>query len=156
MNTRILKLTIIAFSIVFVALIITEFISDRLYSASLKAEEGDITTQKALTLLDYAIKLDPTNAELYFRKYELTRETRKDEGVKVPTKKELFLLKKCIQLRPFWPKYHFCYGLTLAKMNPHPNAITRELVLSELKKAAELKPFSKLYQNTYQARLEEK
>jgi hypothetical protein len=34
-------------------------------------------------------------------------------------------------------------------MNPRPNICTREVIVSELEKAARLKPYSELYSETY-------
>jgi hypothetical protein len=149
MKTKIKNLIVIIFSVVFLLLVITVFISDRLYSSTFNLVNKPDILESAIGRLDYAIVIDLLNAELYFRKYELLRKMRKINGDKKPSAGELQLLKKCIQLRLFWPKYHFFYGITLERMNQYPNAITQELILSELRKAAELKPYSEFYQNTY-------
>ena len=149
MKIKIKNLIVISFSVVFLLLVTTVFTSDRLYSSTFNlADETDIL-EDATHRLDYAIQIDPLNAELYFRKYELLRKIRKLQSVKKPSTDEIQLLKKCIQLRPFWPKYHFFYGVTLARTNQYPNTLTQELIILELKKAADLKPYSEFYQKTY-------
>lgn len=149
------RLTTILFSFIFAGTVLAVFSSDRLYSASLRTERTD--TARSLSFVDAAIKLDPINAELYFEKaYLLKRqlivnEQRTTINEKRSTINEqqiyercLHLYKRCINLSPSWPQYHLYYALILNKMGS--NYITREFVRSELEKAAELKPYSKMYQ----------
>jgi hypothetical protein len=68
------RLLILIFSLVYAAIVLTAFTADRLRyfadeRADERAEESDYVT--ALGLIDKAIMLDPENADLYFRKYEI-------------------------------------------------------------------------------------
>ncbi len=59
------------------------------------------------------------------------------------------LFEKAIEAEPSNAAYHMGYALDLAKKNPTPDYFTVRLVLSQLKQAAELRPFSKVYRQTY-------
>lgn len=146
MKNRIISYCIIIFSIVFLVRVITIFTADRLYSMSLAVEQGKRKSELAITMLNIASTLDSTNADLYFLKYEILR----GENASNAQKQQLNLLKKCTDLCPSWPAYHLYYVLTLIQMSPQPNIITKERILSELKKAKELKPYSLVYMNLYQ------
>jgi len=152
------RLSILLFSLIYAAIVLTTFAADRL------AAMGQIET---------AIKLDPVNAELYFRKYELlnlsSREAEGDEAIsKSPglkprasspnpasdiQKQCLQLIKHAIDLRPLWPEYHLYYASTLEQMTPGTNFITRQVILGELKKAADLKPYSPSARKIYEKHL---
>ena len=152
MNDRSLKLILIIFSVVFLARVATIFTADRLYSMSFAAEAGGITPVRAINLVNTAIALDNNNADLCFRQCELLQLEVKEKNrrkIKIIRKNQLHTLKDCIALCPSWPRYHLYYALVLKKMAKNPNPQTRELILSELKKAAKLKPFSKLYRDIY-------
>ncbi|MFH1665504.1 MAG: hypothetical protein ABIA77_05110 [Candidatus Omnitrophota bacterium] len=155
MKNRAIKTALIIFSVVFALRILTIFSADRLYSMSLAAETGKITPDRAIGLLNEAINLDSANANLYYRKYELLNlklkkgQVKPGEDRKYIFKQELNLLKECINLCPSWPAYHLHYALTLKQMSPHPNIMTKARIQSEFQKAAELKPFSDLYQKFY-------
>jgi len=138
---------------IFALRVITIFTANRLYSMSLAAEEGERPVSQALNLLITATKLDFTNADLYYQEYitlnpRLT--TQDPSPMTYDPKLRLQALKHCIDLTPSWPVYHLYYGLMLKKMSQTPNPLTRDLILSELQKASELKPSSELYQNIYQ------
>ncbi|MGB2630443.1 MAG: hypothetical protein WBD17_04355 [Candidatus Omnitrophota bacterium] len=119
------------------------------------AEKGRITPDKAITLLNIATNLDSTNANLYFQKYELLDIKANNLKPAIRNtqyairKQQLHLLKTCINLCPSWPAYHLFYALTLNKFSQRPNIMTQQQILSELKKAAELKPYSELYSKIY-------
>jgi len=149
LKTRVLKFLILIFSTIYAIRILTIFTADRLYSSTFNLVNKTEVLEDAVQRLDYASRIDQLNAELYFRKYELLRKIRILRGVKKPYAEELQLLRECIQLNPFWPKYHFFYGITLERMNRYPNVLTQKIIPSELEKAAELKPYSDFYQNTY-------
>jgi hypothetical protein len=150
---------IIIFSLTFAVRVVTIFAADRLLSIASTAKEGPVAPEKALDLLNLATKLDSTNAELYYKQYELLNlslreaeaipKTSRPRDVKAIRKTQIHLLRTAIALRPLWPKYHLSYGLTVGRMSPNPNIVTRRLILSELKKAADLKPYSTMYQNIY-------
>ena len=152
MKNIIYKLTILIFSIVFAALVLTTFAAERLSAMSFRPVFFSPAMDERIELMDMAIKLDPLNAELKFRKFILLRRKRLSEGRPRPHKAELYAIKEAIDLCPLWPKYHLYYGLVLERMSPNPNIITRELILSQLKKAADLKPYSELYQEKYNRR----
>ena len=144
MENRTVKRIIILFSVIYALRVVTIFTADRLYSMSMAAEKGRISANRAITLLDLAAGLDSTNADIYFKKYELLgSEPGKTDSR--PLKQQLRLLRCCLNLRPSWPAYHMYYALTLKKMSQHPNIQTRKLILDQLEKAVELKPYSKLY-----------
>lgn len=150
---RILKSIVVLFSALFFAVVLMIFTADRLYSASLLAENGRISPAKAAQLIDIALKLDPSNAELYLREYELLNMELEKAGVKARGKiytRELYVLKRCIDICPSWPAYHIYYALTLEKMTPRPNPVTREMILRQMKQAVELKPSSELYRGIYE------
>ena len=149
-HKKIPQAILLVLSTAFLLVIVSTFIADRLYSMTFSVESGKRECDNAIGLMNKAIILDPGNAALYFRKYELLKMRRKEGGhVRRPSKEELQLLKKCIELRPFWPKYHLLYGLTLKRMHPKPNIMTKQMINSEIKKATDLKPFSKMYSKIY-------
>ena len=149
MKNLITKLTVILFSAVFAALVLSTFVSDRLIALSFRSGRGVYTPEEKLVLVNTAIKLDPLNAENHFRKFMVLQDIRVEKGLKRPHKTELYAIKDAINLRPLWPKYHLYYGLILEMMNPDPNIMTRQLILSELEKASSLKPYSALYKEKY-------
>lgn len=57
--------------------------------------------------------------------------------------------EKAIETEPSRAEYHMGYALDLAGKNPAPDYFTLRLVLSQIKQAVELKPFSKAYQEVY-------
>ena len=72
--------------------------------------------------------LNPLNSEYYFKKG---------------------LFEKAVETEPSKAQYHMAYALALAGKNPAPDYFTLRLVLSQIKQAVELKPFSKAYQEVY-------
>jgi len=153
MKQKLTKYIIILFSVVFAIRVLTIFAADRLYSMSLAAEKGIISPNKAITYLDYAISLDSTNADLYYQKYKILRGlspkgTVLDEDRNLH-KKQLHTLRKCINLCPTLSRYHIFYAFTLKRMMPKSNPMTRQMILSEMKKAVQLKSYSKLYGKIY-------
>ena len=164
MGNRTTKLILIAFSLIFALRVATIFTADRCYSMSLAAEKGKITPDRAITLLNIATALDSTNAELYSKKFDILRLKDKEKShhpspithYSSPMthheilKQQLHLMNRCITLCPSWPAYHLYYALTLSQMSPRPNIQTRKLILSELQKTKELKPYSNLYRQICQ------
>jgi hypothetical protein len=59
------------------------------------------------------------------------------------------LYEKAIEAEPSKAEYHMSYALDLARKNPAPDYFTARLVLSQLKQAVELRPFSKAYREIY-------
>ena len=149
MKGKIIKYSIILFSIVFAIRVVTIFTADRLYSMSLGIEQGAGEIVAVIAMVNSATKLDSTNADLYFIKYELLKLKTKTDI----RKQQLHLLKKCIDLCPSWPEYHIYYAYALKQMSLKPNIVTKELILSELKKATELKPYSPTYKKLYDKHL---
>ena len=145
---------IIAFSLLFAARVITIFAADRMYSMSLAAKKGERSAESASKLLSSAIKLDSSNAELYAVKSRVLEPIARDAGTHDIRRTQLALLKSALELRPLWPKYHLEYGVTVGRTSTRPNIMTRQLILSQLKKAAELKPYSSMYQGIYQKYLD--
>jgi hypothetical protein len=143
------KLTLTIISLLFAALVLTTMAADRLVALSFRTSPGTFTLEERLELIKKAIKLDQLNAELHFKKFQILQEIRLKKGERRPHKSELYAIKDAIDLRPLWPKYHLYYGLVLEKMNPDPNIMTKQLILSQLKKAHELKPYSSLYEKKY-------
>lgn len=160
MKNKLIQITIIAFSAVYLAVAVSTFTGDRLYSMTFSVETRKRTIDNAIGLINAAIMLDPGNAELYFRKYELLflllQANEMSEAIPKNEirKQQLFLLKKCIELRPFWAKCHLLYGLTLKNMYTRRNFITQQLINSELKKAVKLKPSSEKYQRICEKNLQ--
>ena len=156
MKGKIIKTIIIIFTFIFAARLTTIFAADRLYIMSFPAQKKKIPINRGIDYLNAATRLDSTNANLYFQKYELLDVQSKNQPQTTNyqlRKDQLYLLKHCIQLCPTWPAYHLYYALTLGQMSPRPNTITRQRILSELKKASELKPYSKLYRKIYKTYL---
>ncbi len=157
MNNRFIKILILIFSIIFAVRVLTVFTADRLYSMSLAAIADKITTEKGTSLLETAEKLDSGNANLYFEEFKLLedeiaalkKEKSGADKIKTYRKRQIFLLKKAIDLCPSWPVYHMYYALTIKRMSTKSNIITDSKILSEMEKAVELKPFSKVYSNIY-------
>ena len=145
MRNKVIRYCVIIFSIVFAVRVITIFTADRLYSMALAAEQGERDPGEAITMLNIATTLDSTNADLYFSQYEVLQPTDKNDILKY----QLHLLKKCIDLCPSWAVYHIYYAFTLKQMSLNPNIVTKELILSEFKNAAELKPYSSTYKKLY-------
>ena len=154
MKNFIYKSVISVFSLAFAALVLTTFIADRLSAMSFRPVIISPSLEERLGMIELAIKLDPLDAELRFKRFVILQEIRVKERRRRPGPAELNALKEAIELRPLWPKYHLYYGLVLERMTPRPNVITRERILSQLKKAADLKPYSELYQKKYRAYLE--
>ena len=156
MKDKRIKLLIILITVIFAVRIVTIFVADRLYSMSMAAEIGRISPEQGIGYLNIATKLDSTNADLYYQKYKILSVSTQTANRKPQTellKRQLHMLRRCIQLCPSWPAYHMFYALTLNRMSPKPNVMTRELILSELKKAADLKPYSTRYHQIYQNNL---
>jgi hypothetical protein len=119
---------------------------------SMAAEKATIPIGRGLNMLDAAMKLDSTNVDIYIQKYELLDiKLRKGEwGIKNQILEEqLQLIRKSINLYPTWPTYHMYYALTLKRITPNPNIVTQQAILSEMKKAVDLKPHSELYRKIY-------
>jgi hypothetical protein len=152
--SRIAKTIIIILSTVYAIVVASTFVSDRLVAAAFRQGNIAFSLDEKLNLIEKAIELDPFNAELYFKKFIVMQEMRIISGKRKPHKTELYAIKNAIDLRPLWPKYHLYYGLVLEKMSPNPNIITRNIILSQLKKAAELKPYSQMYGEEYLKYLE--
>ena len=159
MKDKAIKLIIVLFTIVFTMRVVTVFIADCLYNMSMAAEKDKIPTSRGIELLNIATKLDSTNANLYFKKYEFldiqAKKLKGEERYKTYDirKQQLYLLRQCIQLCPSWSAYHLYYALTLGQMSSRPNIVTKEKILDELKKASELKPYSELYGKIYKSYL---
>ena len=156
MKNKLMQLILILFSLVFAIRVLTILTADRLYSMSPAAETGKITSDRAIVYLDLATTLDSTNADIYFQKYKVLDLKQKNSILNTRysiLKKQLHLLRHCINLCPSWPRYHLTYALTLERMSPIPNLMTRQMILSELQKATTLKPYSSLYQHIHQTRL---
>ncbi len=145
-----LRFLLSTFTLIFILRISTIFVADRAYCLSYWMEKGYISQATAEILLDIAIKLDSTNALLFFRKYEVLRAGYEQSHDRDVLLKQLRLIEKCVELCPSWPAYHLHYAITLKKTQRSSNIITQELISSELKKAAELKPYSEKYQDIYQ------
>lgn len=124
------------------------------------------TNSRAIEAVDAAISMDSTNAGFYFHKYDLLEDEikalsikgkesigRSKYTIKQLRAKQLDVLKKCINLCPSWASYHMYYAYTLKFIARDPNVITRERILSQLKKATQLKPKSKLYRRIYKNNL---
>ena len=151
---RTIRILLILFSITFAVRVISIFTADRLYSMSMAAEKGSISPETALKYIDIATNLDSTNADLYFQKYQILElssralvpsevegrpeaESRDLKNEIQDTryeirKQQLHLLRTCIDLCPTWPRYHLTYAMTLERMSPTPNLMTRQKILSEL------------------------
>ena len=152
--SRAAKTVIIIISIVYAVVVASTFVSDRLIAAAFRQGNISFSLEEKLSLTEKAIELDPLSAELYFKKFIVLQEMRISTGKRKPHKTELYAIKNAIDLRPLWPKYHLYYGLVLEKMSPNPNIMTRNIILSQLKKAAELKPYSEMYGREYLKYLE--
>ena len=152
--SRAAKTVIIIISIVYAVVVASTFVSDRLIAAAFRQGNISFSLEEKLSLTEKAIELDPLSAELYFKKFIVLQEMRISSGKRKPHKTELYAIKNAIDLRPLWPKYHLYYGLVLEKMSPNPNIMTRNIILSQLKKAAELKPYSEMYGREYLKYLE--
>ncbi len=83
-------------------------------------------------LLQVAQKLNPLVSEYFYEDYRLTGDIK--------------ALRRAIQLEPTKPAYHMYYGLALLKQSPRTRYGDREAV-TEICKAARLKPYSKQYQD---------
>ncbi|MFC1548333.1 hypothetical protein ACFL5E_00065 [Candidatus Omnitrophota bacterium] len=157
MTDKTIKYILITFTVIFAIRVTTIFTADRLHSMSMAAETGRIPVDRGVALINIATKLDSTNTNLYFKKYELLDIRAKDNSQFTTHnlhKEQLHLLERCIDLCPSWPAYHLYYAFTLIGMRPQPNILTQELILSELKKSTELKPYSALYRKIYKRYLE--
>ena len=157
MRNKLYSALIVVFSAVFALHVLAVMAADRLFSVSMAAEEGGIAPERGIKLIDIATKLDPGNAELYYRKYKLLLLTGKDaKGSEkaVLLKRRLHALGHCINLCPSRAVYHIFYGLTVARMTARPNAQTRQIILSELRKASELNPSNSRYKKRYLRYLE--
>ncbi len=75
-----------------------------------------------------SITLNPLNSEYYYDKD---------------------LMDKAIEVEPSKALYHILYAFDLLKQNQNSDDATRALILTQLKKAAELRPYSKKYRKIY-------
>jgi len=145
MLNRIIRLFIVIFSILFALRVITFLASDRLYSMSLSAK----SPEEGIELIQTAEALDSSNAELYFSEFKLLESiiSRSEDHdlIKTYRKRQVFLIKKAIDLSPSKALYHMYYAITLRRMSPNPNAVTKSVILSETQKASELRPYSEIY-----------
>lgn len=73
-------------------------------------------------------KLNPLNSEYYYDKNQFA---------------------KAIEVEPSRAVYHMLYAIDLMKQNPNANVMMRKFILSQIKQAVELKPFSKKYKEIY-------
>jgi hypothetical protein len=148
------KILITLFTIIFALLVLTVFTADRLHNISMYSKSEKLSYENRRRMLDVAQALDPGNAEFYYSEYEMINaylESDKYEGYAHDLrKKELTQLKKAINLRPAWPLYHMVYALTTARFVDKPNIITKGIILSEMGKSVELRPFDKTYKDLYQ------
>lgn len=155
MRNRAARLTFIVFSVLFAIRVLSIFVADQHYNRTMPSKRRQSTPQQAMVLLDVARKLDSTNAKIYFREYEmleaLYRSPETVEGMSKAyiNKLQLLALRRCINICPSQALYHIDYAITLKRMSPNPNIITKDLILSEVHKAARLRPYSELYQKIY-------
>jgi len=154
MKDVLFKMLICIFSLIFGIRVFTIFLVDRLYSMSLSAERSGYPGSREICLLDAAAKLDPSNADLYFKKYEILGLKEKAGGRNPERlKRRLEALRKCIQLCPSKPSFHLHYAYLFKRMFATPNLQTEQLIISEIKKARDLKPYSELYRKIYEKHL---
>ncbi|MCX5681307.1 MAG: hypothetical protein NT079_03400 [Candidatus Omnitrophica bacterium] len=96
--------------------------------------------------INIALVLNPNNSEYYFRKFELLDpKLQKPAAFLKNYRQRTVLIAKAIDLEPTNPKYHMFYGLELVRDNSLRTRLNDRLALIELRRAAELKPFSPLY-----------
>ncbi|KJJ85571.1 secreted protein [Candidatus Omnitrophus magneticus] len=150
------------FSFLILIGILSVFSSDRLYSISLICVEKNSKSDLSGKFADAAIFLEKDRIEYYQKKYDILlnnlkgiyseKNNTEKKTAKIKICKEMLAeTKKIIDICPSWPEGHMNYGLTLSYMAPElPNIITREQILSELEKAAILKPYSDLYKQIYE------
>jgi hypothetical protein len=62
-------------------------------------------------------------------------------------KKKLFT--EAIEIEPCKAAYHLAYAADLIRHNRRPDALTRQLILTQLTQAVSLKPYSKKYKKIH-------
>ena len=149
MAIRSAKITITLLSVVYAAVVLTTFTADRLVALSFRPVFITPTLDQRLSMVELAGKLDPLDGEIPFRKFFILQEIRVSERRRSPSRAELHALRDAIRLRQLWPRYQLYYGLLLERMSPSPNIMTRQKILSQLKRASDLKPYSSLYRSKY-------
>jgi len=156
MNPSLFKFIVLVASIFFIILNLTIFTAELCYQRSIAAKEWGISFLKTMSYIDAAITLIPINSEYYYQKYSLLNDKYKNAKWLSRSEKIALLdeaiaaLRLAIELEPSKASYHMFYALTLIKKQYLVNdAHAAALVKDELRKACELKPFSKAYQEIY-------
>lgn len=154
------KLLLIVFTILFTSSVVAVFASDRLYSMSLAAQVGKISPEKGIALIEAAIRITPGDVRLYVQKYDLMS-LPTDTGRPTPYalrpkpgdllyERQLQVIARCIDLCPSWAAYHFNYAQNMRRVHPRMSLMATKFLLSEFKKASDLRPMSQLYRKMYE------
>lgn len=159
-SAQLLRLALIAYTVVFTLWIGSVFGSDRLYSMSFAAQTGKISPEKGIALLEIAMRLTPGDARLYAQKYDLMpraveigRLMTDDRRLKpgdLLYERQLQVIARCIDLCPSVASYHFHYALTMRMVLPCMTIPAIRYLLSEYEKASELRPGNVYFRSTYQ------
>ena len=96
-------------------------------------QRGSNSSAKNPAALKIAEQLNPFVSEYFYEDYRLTGDIK--------------VLRQAVFFEPSKPAYHMYYGLALMKQTPRTRFSDQEAV-AEICKAARLKPYSKLYQDT--------
>jgi len=138
-----LKLPIIFISSIYCLFLFTIGIADFYFERS-KVKNAD-----SLKYIDIALAFNSNDSEYYFRKFELfDPKLQKPSAFLKNYQQRISLITRAIDLEPTNPKYHMYYGLELVRDNSLRTRLNDRLALIELRRAAELKPFSPLYRKT--------
>jgi hypothetical protein len=137
------RLWFLGMVVIYAIFLVFIFAGEAYYQASLRFDTGRLPTQTAAAFINHAIVFNPLNAEYRYQKYFILKDFRAAS---------LRQIKQAIELDPAKPAYHMYYGLSLLEVFP-PDKFSAQLQLrlakKELARAARLKPFSELYQETY-------
>lgn len=136
------------------------FSADRFYSMSLASQTDKISPEKGIALLEIAMRLTPGDARLYARKYDLmpfvieagrpAADGRRLKPGDLLYERQLQVVARCIDLCPSVAAYHFHYAITMRMVLPSMTIPATRYLLSEFKKASELRPANAYLRSTYQ------
>jgi tetratricopeptide (TPR) repeat protein len=149
------KIIIFTISIIYSLYLISIAAAHFCYIKSKSVKKEKISVDDALEYIEKAIFFNPLNSQYHYQKYYLLKlktkgSKKKSEYLKL-LNEGIDSLKKSIRLEPTNPSYHMYYAFSLIrKYNFSKDSSLVKNIHQEVKRAAELKPFSKLYQRIYE------
>lgn len=144
------KLIILVISIIYIIYLLVIFTANIYYNQSTVTKDAE----RSLRYIKSALFFNPFNSEYHYQKYYLLKSRAAGYRLEVDSRKliadSVNSIQRAIELQPSNASYHMFYALALIKRYPHNREPKiSQLINGELRKACELKPSSKLYQDIY-------